>query len=85
MKANTCMYYIINPRREVERGLKEWPSSSGRTSNVQGLFLGYFGHNYEVFWGLFRLKYISKRLTQIWVAPKFLWKFNIEVAPKPEM
>ena len=21
MKANTCMYYIINPRREAERGL----------------------------------------------------------------
>ena len=31
----------------------------GGTSKVYGLFLGYFGHNYEVFCGIFHLKYIS--------------------------
>ena len=44
-------------------------------------FGDYFGHNYEVFWGLFHLKYIS-------LAPKSLKnspKFNIEVSPKPKM
>ena len=57
-------------------------------ANIQGLgaiFFCYFGHNYEVFWGLFCLQYISYPLNQIRVASKFLWEFNIEVAPKPEM